>query len=240
MQLKDMDIIYPYKLDGLNGRELKYSLRSIAKNVPHRNVILIGEAPSRINKDTVRVIPFEDNLDTKYLNVRWKLMRIFHDDTISKNFIWMNDDMLVMQPITDIPPYSWWTLAFHAEKVNKRSWPSPYYEILKKTDKLCHNEGFSYEVHVPFIFNKDKLMSLFDEYENELEGCAIRSVYWNKFCKPVFFEEEFGRTDCKSYSWRLDELGDLNNITYISTYDEVKYAYAKRLDSKLEKCIYEL
>ena len=65
-----MDIIYPYKLDGLNGRELKYSLRSIAKNVPHRNVILIGEAPSRINKDTVRVIPFEDNLDTKYLNVR--------------------------------------------------------------------------------------------------------------------------------------------------------------------------
>ena len=70
MKLKDMDIIYPYKLDELNGRELKYSLRSVAKNVPHRNIILIGEAPDRINKDTVRIIPYKDIEDAKYLNVR--------------------------------------------------------------------------------------------------------------------------------------------------------------------------
>lgn len=234
-----MDIIYPYKLDGLNGRELKYSLRSVAKNVPHRNIILIGEAPDRINKDTVRVIPFEDNPETKYLNVRWKFMKIFHDDTISKNFIWMNDDMLILKPIKKIPYYTYWTLKFHTDAVEKRSGKSRYREILKKTNERFP-EWQSYECHTPFIFDKELLKQYFDTYWYDITGYAIRSTYGNLYCKPTPYKKYFGRNDCKSYSWRLDELGDLNNITYISTYDEVKYAYAKRLDSKLEKCIYEL
>lgn len=240
MELKDMDIVYPYRDDGNDGRELRYSLRTVAKNVPHRNVVIIGQVPTRLNTKEVKFIPYDDDPVLKYENVRWKIFNIFHNKDISEDFIWMNDDMLIIKPIDKIPPYSWWTLQFHADKIEKRSGHSSYWYILNKTNKLFDGEWFSYEVHVPFIFNKDKLVSLFDMYGEELKGCALRSVYGNKFCKPSFFEEEFWRVDCKSYSGRRDEMWDLNNLTYISTYDEIKYAYAKRLDANFEKCIYEL
>lgn len=240
MKLKDMDIVYPYRDDENDGRELRYSLRTVAKNLPHRNVVIIGQAPTRLNTKEVKFIPYEDDATLKYENVRWKIFSIFHNKDISKDFIWMNDDMLIIKPVKRIPPYAYWTLQFHADRIENRCGHSSYWRILKKTDELLHNEWFSYECHTPFIFNKDNLISLFDMYGEELRWCALRSVYGNNFCKPSFFEEEFWRTDCKSYSGRRDEMWDLKDLTYISTYDEIKYAYAKRLDANFEKCIYEI
>jgi hypothetical protein len=239
MKLKDMDIVYPYIPWPFDGKELRYSLRTVAKNVPHRNIVLIGRAPERLNTKEVKYIPFWDEEATKYLNVKAKMFHIYHDNSISKQFIWMNDDMLVLKPITEIPNYVRWHWEEHLNAIERRAWHSRYRKILEQT-RLKFPEWFSYEVHTPIIFDKEKLISLFDMYWDELESMAMRSVYWNTFCNPSFFEEEFWMTDCKSYTGRREEMWDINKLTYISTYDEIKYAYTKRLDANFEKCIYEL
>lgn len=239
MELKDMDIVYPYVEDWEDGKELLYSIRTVAKNVPHRNIVIIWDCPSRINKKNIIHIPIDDDKTDKYTNVKYKLLKAMRSEKVSDCFVWMNDDMLILKPIKKIPYYTYWTLKFHADAVERRSGHSRYWWILTKT-REWFPRGKSFECHTPFIFDKKLLKQYFDTYWYDITGYAIRSTYGNLYCKSTPYKKHFGRNDCKSYSWRWDEMWNLNELVYVSTFDEIKFAYVKRLDSKFDKSIYEL
>lgn len=240
MDLSSMDIVYPYLPWNDNGIELKYSLRSL-QNIPHRNVILIGTPPQRLNTKEVRVINFLDDPNhSKYRNVTDKRIIISNDESISDDYIRMNDDMFIMKPITNIPYYTKCSLREHLNLIaEKFGGVSKYYKVIERVYKVFPN-GMSFEVHCPMVFNKDKSKKLLDDFW-PLE-LAFRSMYCNLFwVEWTPFINDSGSIDCKSYNGRLQEIDNLNNLTYLSTYDELKYEYKKRLDSKLwTKSIYEL
>ena len=67
MNLKSLDIVYIVKNTEYNG-ELRYSLRSVCKNFPHRNIWIVGNLPKGIKCDYFQPVKQFNNLD-KYANV---------------------------------------------------------------------------------------------------------------------------------------------------------------------------
>lgn len=99
------DVVYPVKLTRNGNRELRLSLRSLS-NIPHRNVYVVApERPEWLSGD-VRFIECPDD-HVSYENVNRKLLAACSVDDLSENFIFMNDDIFIMQKMTEIP---YWAL----------------------------------------------------------------------------------------------------------------------------------
>jgi hypothetical protein len=95
-----MDIVYIYRHSRDDGRELRYSLRSLS-NVPHGKVFIIGDKP-KWTKGIVHV-PASDPHGLKALNALHKITVACRDPRVSEDFVLMNDDFYVLKPIPGIP-----------------------------------------------------------------------------------------------------------------------------------------
>ncbi len=99
-----IDILYPIgKGSVMNNDELRYSLRSVEKHLKNfRNVYIIGQKPDFL-KDVVH-IPHEDIDRSKETNIYKKILRGCQDETISDQFLFMNDDHFFLEDI-DAPTF---------------------------------------------------------------------------------------------------------------------------------------
>lgn len=162
MNTKDLDIVYFVK-DGLNNEELRLSLRSVDLNMPHKRVWIFGGCPTNIVPDVrVRV---NQTGHTKWDKVRNMYKMVCENKEITDNFIMFNDDFFVMKPTDFLVPLYRGTLAEHI-KVLEANRPSAYSNLLKAVLHRFNGEPLSYELHVPFIFNKDKLLRLINSFSD--------------------------------------------------------------------------
>ncbi len=93
--MTDRDVVIPFLDTGTE--ELRYCLRSIAMNVPHRNIYIVGDPPPEGIKDVVWVKVSQG--PNKYMNVRRNWLSVPPNVTDAYLF---NDDFFVMtkDPIT--------------------------------------------------------------------------------------------------------------------------------------------
>ena len=100
------DFVYFLKETGEN-EELRFSLRSIEKNCGHliNRVVFVGGAPKGF-KNYVH-IKTHQQFGTKHLNVMHGIYTTCKSKQpkITDNFILMNDDFYVLQPLNDIYAY---------------------------------------------------------------------------------------------------------------------------------------
>jgi hypothetical protein len=169
-----MDIVYICR-SGYN-EELKYSIRSVVKNVPHDKIWVVGQKPEWY---TGNFIPVRDK-GSKYKNARENLKKICASEEISKDFILMNDDFFVMKKIDKIDYFYSSSLEERAD-LNFMIAPNAIYtKLLNNTVDRLNEMGIkepkSYELHVPMIMNRQNLKSLLS-YKNTL----WRSMYGNIF-----------------------------------------------------------
>ena len=94
---KGPDVVYVVR-PGDDNEELRYSLRSVAKNAPHRDVWIVGTVPSWTQN--VKGLPLTA-ADEKFANQRQSLTAAAGEKGISDPFVLFNDDMFVMEPITE-------------------------------------------------------------------------------------------------------------------------------------------
>lgn len=175
------DVVWVYKTS-TNPEELEWSIRSI-KNIKHGRLIVIGDDPKN---DAVEHI--------KPPITRWSMLSATHDVLaklyfattldISDDFILMNDDFYCMRP-TDIPIAHRGTLDEHIEQ---RRLNDGYGKTLQRTNLYLKGRGIeqplSYELHIPMLFNKQKLAKLFEELLPVIQYSSpvlIRSVYGNVY-----------------------------------------------------------
>lgn len=207
MNTKDLDIVYFVK-DGLNNEELRYSLRSVDLNMPHRRVWIFGGCPINIVPDVrVRV---DQTGRTKWDKVRNMYKMVCENKEVTDNFIMFNDDFFVMQPTDTIEPMYRCTLAEHV-RILESSRPSEYSRLLETVSKSFNDLPLSYELHVPFLFNKKKLLDIINTFPDLR---CTRTVYGYTY--------HIGGTqasDVKVFS--IKPKFDYKNTRFLSTDDSI-------------------
>lgn len=209
MGLKDLDIVYCLK-DSPSHEELRYSLRSL-KNIPHNKVWIFGDCPKWINIKNVNHIPAVQNKGNKWANTSYLLGKIVQNENITEDFIWFNDDFFVLNKIEELPYYYDRTLMERVNDFRKfKIWHNGYTNRLMKMSrelKWSGKNNLNFELHLPIIFNREKLKKLMIKHPN----IAKRSLYGNHYAEnPVARSDVkiYTLTDMPSDSWDFVSTSD--------------------------------
>ena len=203
--LKKLDVVYVVKDSAFND-ELRYSLRSVEQNLPHNRVIFYGGKPVGSHPDIAILV--KQIGKHKYQKVANMLFSIAEDD-----FILMNDDFFVLNKIDKLPYY----YSDDLEKLSGRisaahGGPSAYTRRIDATRKWLKESKYAtrnYELHVPIIFNREKLRRIFDI--NTEHKYATRSLYCN-------VDKVMGKKSQDMKIFDLDKLPRFSD-TFVSTTD---------------------
>ena len=180
MKIADLDIVYFVK-DDLRNEELRYSLRSVDKNMPHKRLWIFGGCPLNIVPDVrVRV---DQKGKTKWDRGRNMFRMACENKELTENFILFNDDFFVMQPTDHIDPMHRGTLQEYIEVIERNfmNRPTNYTKILRECDEELVKLGatrYAYELHMPFIFNKKGVLQIIKDYP--YQHCT-RTFYGNLY-----------------------------------------------------------
>lgn len=152
------DIVIPYI--ATRSTELLYVLRSL-KNLPHRNVYIVGDKPRFNLKD---IIYFEQyQTANPALNTYTVMNRICETDEVSDDFIWLADDIFIVKPVKEVPTWHRGTIEQRIDSFKSRRL-NHYQKRLITTYKTLRSRGIDeplfYDMHIPFVFNKEKWLAL--------------------------------------------------------------------------------
>jgi hypothetical protein len=182
MKTDDLDVVYIVR-EGDDNEELRYSLRSIAANLPHRRVVIAGHKPDWV-RGVLHIPTDQASQRTKYAKAMLNWKAAVNDDYLSENFVLFNDDFYVMQPLEELPIYHRGPINNIIDHYNKLG--GPYVANMKRTRKLLKDLGadnlLSYALHIPMVVNKTRYKFLLGGLEAagyDLDGVQLRSLYGN-------------------------------------------------------------
>lgn len=154
MSLAKRDILIPIR-EGENNPSLRYALRSIAENFPHRKVWLGGYKPEWVS-DEVGVIPVSQG-SSPYRNVHNILKAAVTHEELSDDFTFFNDDFYVLRPVKTFLDMYDGTLAERVHRLRGLALGS-YARGAEITLDLLQAAGFeepkNYDLHVPMLMSK--------------------------------------------------------------------------------------
>lgn len=169
-----MTIVFPLTVQ-LDYTELKYSLRSIEKFLPHAEVVIMGDnLPEWITG--VTQIELSDVPGKKQLSIRRKILAALE---YSEEILFFNDDIYLLKPIDKFPYYYHGYLKNYSESGSKP---------LEKQLTVMNKPVKHFDGHYPLIYDQKfkEVSKLFTE------DCIIKSMYANY----LDIEGEF-LPDCK-------------------------------------------
>lgn len=191
VNLKSCDIVYLVKNTKYNG-ELRYSLRSVCKNFPHRKIWFVGGLPKGIKPDYYLPIDQTNkaNHTDKYDNVSKLRQAIIEDKCISNNFILFNDDFFVLNPVKTLPVYINGKLDELVEFVKKEGnvLNSKYITIIEKMIKDLTNQKLpcnNFEVHIPIMISKKLMKDVTNKYGKFRRSLYGNEVYYTDYCEQI-------------------------------------------------------
>jgi hypothetical protein len=153
-----MDLVYVCRKG--DNEELRYSLRSIEKFSPNHRVWVIGYKPSWY---TGNFIPLQDT-STKFNNIRLAMLEVCKTAEISEDFVFMNDDFFLVEPVNKFINYDGGLLSDKISRYRQISPTGTYTILLKKTFRYLRSQGIKapidYDIHVPMVFSKSKLLPI--------------------------------------------------------------------------------
>ena len=172
------DIVYILKND-YSSEELTYSLRSVCKNFPYREIWFYGGMPTGLKPDhMVQVMQAGAN---KWEKVNNTIKLICQNDEITEDFWLFNDDFFIMKKITKLEPMVGGTLWARAQGIAGKygGHDSKYSLQLRDTARVLRDNGFDrldYALHVPMLINRKKALKTLSLFR----GCPMfRSLYGN-------------------------------------------------------------
>lgn len=180
MKTKNLDVVY--FVSAYPKSDLLYSIRSVAKNLEFNKLWIYGGKRMNIMPDKYVRIMNQKGGD-KCEKVRSMYKEVCLNDEITDDFIMFHDDFFVMKPMNSIEPIYRGTFEQHISDVEAKFGKnlSKYTFLLKhasKTLKMANKSTLSYELHTPFVFNREKLLKILELYPNEH---CIRSIYANYY-----------------------------------------------------------
>lgn len=161
------DLVYLLR-DGEN-EELRFSLRSVAANLPHRDVWLVGGGPGwPVGVGRIRV----RQRGSKYENVMANLRAALSSPDVSDPFVLMCDDFFVVRPIDSVPVLHCGRLADRVARADASAkYQTTLTETLRLLRRLGHVDPLCYDLHVPMTVDKAGM-------SKALDASAGRRVLW--------------------------------------------------------------
>lgn len=170
--------VYIYKKTSDKGQELRYSMRSL-QNVKNWNgeVFVAGDKEDWFS-DKVQIIDNFTRSHVKWLDQQAKMRAIIDDSRVSDDFIYFNDDFFITEPTEITPLYDG-----KLENVNTRNgWVQAKSDSKLFLKELNISEPLNYDIHVPIVFNKQKLTKVLDMLDqNKQTRLQPRSIYGNYY-----------------------------------------------------------
>lgn len=166
-----MDIVIPLSdTSKWYDIELKYALRSIEQYIDVWNVFIVGLCPSWLTG--VIHIPYTDipNLRQKEKNIVGKVLAACHDERVSNDFIFANDDHFLLEP--------WMGLHEHGGPLVP-NYPNAYNQTVKNTIDLI-GQWNNFDIHCPVTFNKRQYIRIFEGLDIPDFGYCMKTVYCAK------------------------------------------------------------
>lgn len=182
---KYLDVVYVL---GTGSRwrdnEIRFSLRSLQKNLKNfRNVFIVGECPAFLQN--VIHIPakdiFEPGLNADG-NIITKVLAACADERLSDNFLFINDDHLVIKPIdvANVPPLHKGDMTTFSEQYWKLNF---WRGRLHRTMEVLLEKGYTtlhFDCHTPIIFNKHHFPEIIEQFDYRKGiGYTMKSLYGN-------------------------------------------------------------
>lgn len=182
-----LDIVIPVKTAYIN-EELRYTLRSIAKNMPGHKIWLLGYKPVWL-EGPVELVKVQAPVSNKYRNVAASIKTACQDDRISEDFLLFNDDFFVMKPVTEHTDFNRCPITDSIDRLSKLHSPSKsYLNSLKLTDDILRRMGFDdpmdYGLHIPITYNRKKWLKAWNEqlkHNPEKKSVHMRTIYGNMY-----------------------------------------------------------
>jgi hypothetical protein len=168
-----VDVVYVMARQARSGSstaELRYSLRTLT-NLPHDRVFISGWTPDW----TTNVVSVETRQGkTKWQNALDNLTAVLDD--VSDEFVLMNDDFFIMEPFERIP-------VLHRGPIGESNRSSGYQKARNSVKAFLVEQGvaepLSYELHIPFVYNRHLLKEALDRAEGRLVAGYQRTLYGN-------------------------------------------------------------
>lgn len=200
---EQFDIVYILKED-INPNELRYSLRSVAENFPHRFVWFVGGQPAGFKPD--RAIIHKQTGANKWERIRSSLLRVVKEPELSESFFLFNDDFFIMQPqgegfINFIDK----TLQWRVDDLRKTfPYLNHYGRTLEKANaelKQRKATTLNFEVHMPFLMEKSKALTIL-----QCSSPQMRSIYGNLNAVPYVQHDDVKVYDLEQVPEQSDYL----------------------------------
>lgn len=181
------DVVYPLVRKS-QYEELRYSLRSL-ENVPHGRVFIAGAKPDWLSDEVIHIPVPKIAGETRYQNAEKNWRNALSHPDLSEDFIAMNDDFFIMQPMPTIPYYHDGSIDEYIELREKLGdTHENYLNGMRITSELCKQfhvkTPLGYTLHVPMLMNKYKRLALTTMMRDRTDNGEIvlmRTLYGNLF-----------------------------------------------------------
>jgi hypothetical protein len=222
---KALDVVYVLG-SGSNwhNTEIRFSLRSIEQNLQNvGKVFVVGECPSFLqNVIHIKAPDIFDPAINADGNIITKVLAACKDKRLSDDFLFINDDHLVLQTINieNVPPIHKGDMStFKANYFDNNFWRGR----LKRTMQVLQKKGYSclhFDCHTPILFNKYKFPEIVNTFDYKTDiGYTMKSLYGNVMYPDGEFFMDQKRTVFKHYI--LEQLNERLAIpTFMSFNDK--------------------
>ena len=176
--MRKYDVVYILRAN-TKPDELRFSLRSIEKNMDHGKVWFYCGKPAGIEPDVY--VPHEQKGASKWERVRSSLIQVCKNEKISKQFWLFNDDFYIMQPMQSAKNYHRGLLSDHIKDIEHRhcGGSTAYTRNLRICELQLREAGLTtldYAIHVPMLVDREKMLEALRMFPR----CPMfRSIYGN-------------------------------------------------------------
>lgn len=176
--MEKYDVVYILKYDVGLG-ELRYSLRSIEKNLPHGDVWFVCGQPFGLIPD--RTITMRQKGILKWEKARSSMLKVCTCPFVPDKFWLFNDDFFVLKPVTSEEPLFGGTLHDHILHIEHRynDKHTGYTRALRYCESTLNDSDlptFDYALHIPMLIDKKKMLEALETFPD----CPMfRSLYGN-------------------------------------------------------------
>jgi hypothetical protein len=200
--VKVIDIIYPNVEEFVQWKELKYSLRSLEKNLVdvEFRVWIVGDRPEWLS-DEAHFIDVPCSGKSTRIDQALKRYAVDHHPEINEEYFWMNDDIYIINPVTYADLCIPKILGDLKNRMNQydpqTTWGRDMHATYRKL-KAEKMPTLNYAIHLPYRFEKVKSKELFRLFNLEENPYVFENLYYNLFCPHLL-----------PYALSLDESNNL-------------------------------